>query len=337
MPPFPECRLSLTSSSSSPYYVGNILQLTNLPPLISTDVRILKVMEPITLSVVLQVEIMSGQRHLDGLCGTAILKLFDRRFADGLREGKYGSLKGIVKPWNPDYDADFIAAIQEDPDDKTEFKDWTIPQLEALLYRECMTLYQAERKAYEHLAPLQGEYVPKLYANGWLEDSSRGIHLQIPGLLLEFIPGFSLRNVADYVPEDTLQALCDEAISVLNRIDDLGILNKDVRLDNVLIRQKRSDATQETTYKPVFIDFALSEVRDDFSAEEWTVMKCQRDEEGALGHVAQMHLRKITGTRKKKTTLFPFVYTPSYRYTIKPVNSDSDLSMYQGPLGTFVK
>ena len=158
-----------------------------------------------------------------------------------------------------------------------------------------------------------------------------------PGLLLEFIPGFSLRDVVDNVPEHALQALCDEAISALNRIDDLGILHKDVRLDNVIIRQNVIDATQDTIQKPVFIDFALSEVRDGFSAEEWTVMKCHQDEEGALGHVAQMHLRKTAKTKKRKTTLFPFTYTPSHRYKIQTVDGDSDLNIYQGPLGTFVK
>lgn len=137
--------------------------------------------------------------------------------------------------------------------------------------------------AYEHFAEFRGEHVPKLYAHGFAGEVSSKTYFQSPGLILEFISGFYLRDIADRVPENAIQALCDEAVTVLHRIDDPGVQNKDERLDKALIRQNNFDATQESSIEPVFIELALFEVREKFSAEEWNVTKCRQDEEGALG------------------------------------------------------
>jgi hypothetical protein len=152
--------------------------------------------------------------------------------------------------------------------------------------------------------------------------------LEVNGLLLEYISGFTLRDIATHAPEGNWQAICDDAISIIHRIDDLGVLNKDVRIDNVLVRHLTNKETEEAMFKAVFIDFALSEVRGKISAEDWTVKKCGQDEEGAIGYVMQSQLKKRVGSRKEYTEVFPFVYKPTGRYR-------HDEDSYRGPLGTF--
>lgn len=335
--------------------MGNILRLLRLntePARLresrgfsdSINVKILKVIEPITLSVVLQVALLSHDLSDGNEPLIAILKLYDRRFAAGLRAGDYRYK--AIQPWDPAHDDAFVALAQsdeasdysgKDKDGNPIFpgEDWTVAQKEVFLYHQCLELYKAEVEAYHTLKPLQGMDIPELYANVCcLEGESTAApavsYLQVSGILLEFIPGFALRDIATHAPEEDWQVICDDAIATIHKIDDLGVLNHDVRIDNVLVRRLSNEETKRDIYKAVFIDFALSEVRGEMSAEDWTVKKCRQDEEGAIGYVMQARLKKRVGSRKKHTEVFPFTYQATGRYR----HSEDG---YKGPLGFFVR
>ena len=61
-----------------------------------------------------------------------------------------------------------------------------------------------------------------------------------PGILLEYIPGITLtdyihsRSRAD-LGHSQVRRVCNKAVKVVNRISDHGVLNLDVRLDNLLV------------------------------------------------------------------------------------------------------
>jgi hypothetical protein len=46
----------------------------------------------------------------------------------------------------------------------------------------------------------------------------------------------------------------------LHKIDDLDVPNKDVRIDNVIVKRLSNQETGRDNYKAVFIDFAPSEI-----------------------------------------------------------------------------
>ena len=76
---------------------------------------------------------------------------------------------------------------------------------------------------------------------------------------------------------------------IVNRVSDLDILNKDVRLDNFLIRESALVKTEETEPEPypvVLVDLASCRFRQsDETDDAWKTDKHFWDESGALGYV----------------------------------------------------
>jgi hypothetical protein len=125
---------------------------------------------------------------------------------------------------------------------------------------------------------------------------------KVPGILLEYIDGFMLSNIGENAPRVSWQRICDEAIRVVNIVCDHNVLNKDVRLENMMVRQKKGS---KKGYEVFMIDFALSRLRGgDETNDEWRRAKWSQDEEGAIGYVMQSRLGG------------GFRYKPSDRYIV---------------------
>lgn len=344
------------------YKSGSVLELKVIgtgpqsPPLFkhsqSIKVQIIDVIEPITLSVVLRVRLIDDE-VVDVLGGpsTIILKLYDHRFPTGLREGNFRY--DAIPPWDPTTEDEFLDLIWGDrvqefgstydqDEDKVPFDEkWNAAEKEAFLYTRCLRLYNCETTAYHALEALQGVDIPALYTNvqlqaGPVRVGPDGQSLQVNGLLLEEVKGFSLRDVAAHAPELSWSDICEQAIAIIHKIDECEIINEDVRIDNVLVRKSPTNQEadeQSFTYKAVLIDFALAWVRSALQPQptdrEWTIWKCSVDEEGGLGYMMQAKLQKRVGSRKKKVEVFPFTYCPSNRYT--RLGDDTCI----GPLGSF--
>jgi serine/threonine protein kinase len=125
---------------------------------------------------------------------------------------------------------------------------------------------------------------------------------EIPGILLEYIDGFTLSKIEQKVPRVFWQQICDMAIQVVNIVCDHNILNEDVRPDNMIVRANKGSSNG---YEVLMIDFALSRLRrSDETDDEWRRAKWSQDEEGAIGYVMQHRLK---GEIK---------YQPSGRYVV---------------------
>ena len=234
----------------------------------------------------------------------AVLKLYDRRYATELRQS-YG-----ISPFSHEIEQKFEEFVRSgdaarfidtlETDEVTDLT-WDTARDEAFLFDYCRELHKSETEAYHRLSNLQGKNVPKLLANVQVQPSSNeeDILFQVPGVLLEYVEGFSLADLPKFSPPSSWQRICDEAVSVVNLISDQGIINKDVKPRNVLVR---SDG-HSLDCAVVFIDFAQCEFAESGQSEEvWRHEKRLQDEEGAIGHVM---VNKLKGV---------YNYQPSYRF-----------------------
>ena len=76
--------------------------------------------------------------------------------------------------------------------------------------------------------------------------------LEIEGILIEYIPGFLLEDQENQAPESAWPSICEQAVSMsmVNRIGDYGILNKNVRLQTLLCgRMSRRGSTGRVRYR----------------------------------------------------------------------------------------
>ena len=125
------------------------------------------------------------------------------------------------------------------------------------------------------------------------------------GILLEYIPGFSLSDLISNVPPEACQGIINQGIRIVHTLSDRGVLNKDVRPTNFIV-SRSGDNDQAMEFRIAMIDFSQSRLRrDDESDSEWGRTKWQQDEEGAAGLVMLRRLKKAG---------VDISYVPSYRY-----------------------
>lgn len=139
------------------------------------------------------------------------MKIFDRRFATELREDLEED-----PTWSTDLEAEYSRFVRSEH--APEFFDlctkglreslfWETDELsqlwdkgreEAYLQCFCRQLYNIESYAYDQLQDIQGIHVPRLFAHVSLQTSDKpNEYLDCPGLLLEYIDGFQLGDLAE--------------------------------------------------------------------------------------------------------------------------------------------
>ena len=146
-----------------------------------------------------------------------VLKLFDRRYATQLRRDQR------VDPWTMDTEqqyrrfvfdghaSEFVDKLHSNESPASEEGDtWDGAQNEALLCDYIRDLYKTEVKVYDTLKELQGQDVPRPFACvivPWRDISSRDTlankYTDIPEILLPYIDGFPLTNIANHAPKQT--------------------------------------------------------------------------------------------------------------------------------------
>lgn len=296
--------LSLRSNDEQPF--GRDLQ-----------VRIAKVHDPFTMSCVLEVDLP----QTDSEFTRAVLKLYDWRFAVGLRDDKR------IAPWGPKrrsaYDDhvrsgwafEFLDKLRNDNDYDEPPDGWDVAEEELYLHDCCVEFFKDERAVYDKLRDHQGSLVPRLYtavmtkvrhtnldADADLDNSDEDI-FAIPGILLEYIHGPTFAELTESaIPRTAWQGIVDQGIRGIHVLSDYEILNEDVRPANFMITPRATGANE---YRIVMIDFALSKIRTNESVWTWGCEKASRDEEGRLGYLMQRKLRKVG---------FELDYKPSRRF-----------------------
>ncbi|EAS37153.3 uncharacterized protein CIMG_02507 [Coccidioides immitis RS] len=304
-----------------PYFIGNTLRLHagDEKPITAT---ILEVFTPFTLSCVLVVQAIPAVIRLSPtslrIKRPMVLKLYDRRFACGFREGEK------FLRWSPQIETvyqQYIVrgrrqgwsnrrrdGIEPSEDEKRAFR---ISLDEEYLDDLAKEIHDTETKAYRRLEGLQGKIIPRLFANVRMRaDFSPNTSLPtkdnkscdepvIPGLLLQHIPGFQLRQLSLKAPRKMWQSICDEALRIVNDVGDCGIINEDVKPRNFVVRDDRPQGN----FTVYMIDFGVCAFREQVEDEEsWRMLQAHGDEEGAIGYAMQ---GKLNGG---------FVYKRSEKY-----------------------
>jgi hypothetical protein len=148
-----------------------------------------------------------------------VLKLYDRRFAKQLREGHYAS------PWNQELASEYQKFVidgraseslkncrersrednsweydLEKPDDSSI----TRTERETYLQSECFRIQNAELTAHGELREMQGKDIPRMLHRISLRtqpgpDLKDEEYFDVHGILLEYISGFPLHDLAEYV------------------------------------------------------------------------------------------------------------------------------------------
>ena len=292
---------TLTAIFSCPYQAGGTLLLQIREgsfQAILVTANIIKAIEPFTMSSVKVVQ-LTGQTLLLGK--NFILKIYDRRFASHIREEVEAS------PWTDIIEEEYNIYMEEGmgldfisrlpahtitPLGLWKAK-WTAAQKEAYMENYILESFRTEVEVYKRLRDVgvQGKDVPCLIACAILavpeETFSATGHppttVDYPGILLEYIEGFSLYGPLTNVPGEAWQSICDDSIRIVHLLDQLNICNIDGKLHNLFVREESA-----RIYKVFMTDFALCVLREpDETEEEWREMKALQDEEGAVGYALQ--------------------------------------------------
>jgi len=269
-----------------------------------------------------------------------VLKLYDRRFSNQLRSDWEAAL------WTPELEKDyqeFVACgdAEEyfsywDAEKERDFEwsaahvdnrgRWSAAKREAYLQWDTTDAYEIEKRAYESMADLQGQDVPKIFGKVVLnqpaafqkqeqsdatevgEDSTSTTSseadinphiVNIPGILMQHIDGFILTDLHETLPKDCWQSTVDTAIEKLNRIQEYGILNRDINT--------RSFMVDPLTRQVMMIDFGMVTFREDVEDDtEWERLQAWSNAEEATGLLMQGFLKQQGGGT--------IIYKPSEQY-----------------------
>ena len=183
--------------------------------------------------------------------------------------------------------------------------DFTPARMEGYFNHQAHQYHEAELTAYRRLEELQGTLIPRLYTSvqalvesEYLEEGEA-----VPGLLIEYIPSVTLRQFfatnPPYRPE-VVAHICEDAVRLIHRVSDFEALNRDVRLDNILVRQSILSLFQESPTPPfeeykgktcVAID--LSHVRFRREDEEYLDWMDEKGEQGEADNIGVNCERQI--------------------------------------------
>lgn len=171
---------------------------------------------------------------------------------------------------------------------------WDDGQIETFLTDQVNQLFDAETAVYSALGDIQGKQVPRLISHVQLAisppnaGSDTAELLNIKGILLQYIHGFSLSRIQDHTPESEWQGIVDQAVAIVQVVGDHGILNRDVRPDNFIVQRDGNGS-----HRVFMIDFGLARLRAwNESDRDWAHAKLTKDEEGAVGLVMKTRLAR---------------------------------------------
>ncbi|KAH0264905.1 hypothetical protein KCU91_g11758, partial [Aureobasidium melanogenum] len=332
----PDCNHpSETLSPFCPYITGNEILLRSPTSDNSIKAVIVKYF-PATLSCCMVIRFV--EPPVFNNTSECVLKLYDRRFSTQHRED------WEVSPWTPELEKEYQDFVEcGDAEEFFSYWDaekerdgewsaacvgnydrWSIAKHEAYLQWDATNTCETEKKAYEHMAKLQGEDVPRVFGEVFLDqpaahqgqrdgdeagkdeaESTREDYdidpqtINIPGILIQYINGFHLTDLHEHLPQDCWQSIVDTSVEKLHHIQECGILNRDLNT--------RSFMVDPLTHKVMMIDFGIVLFREDSEDDtEWERLQAEQDEEGALALPMQTYLKKRGGGS--------IVYKPSEQY-----------------------
>ncbi|EJD50586.1 hypothetical protein AURDEDRAFT_160486 [Auricularia subglabra TFB-10046 SS5] len=265
--------------------------LTTTSATISVQAVVTHAYRPFTMSPVVHVHLSQAQDAT--LPSEAILKFYDRRTLINIREN-------VRQPalWSPERESEYTQWLQDLADGRAQpidfaeavdESDWSLSDLspgclEGFMQWTAAGMHSREVHAYNVLAALQGDCVPRFYGTLTYRDSLTPAYA-VPGILIEYIPGPTLRElIATWTvqtPRAELVRACEAAVDTIERVTQNDTLvNRDVRIDNVVFRGF-DDAGARAPF--VVIDFAACLPYDSRPLVDWLEWKKDIDEVGAIG------------------------------------------------------
>ncbi|KLO83813.1 uncharacterized protein LW93_597 [Fusarium fujikuroi] len=280
----PSCPKPLTSMiTTAAYNVGDVLKLqilqSNNDVLPQYEEVSVEITEFITCTMATVVRVKFDK-------GCAVLKLYDRRFGNGLRDCGYENIpyceeakaafhgflkRGAMGPFLKEMDeedstSDLLARtasqIRAEPDGVARF--------EALLWRYTDKHYKTETEAYMRMQDLQGVLIPRFYAAVLVatgkKNTRKNSYFGIHGILLESIEGHSLDEFISKPCAPTTEqewlSIVQHAVDSVHEINKRGIILDDSAPRNVVV--------DRTSHQVFLIDFAQCFFKDTvFNTWEW--------------------------------------------------------------------
>jgi hypothetical protein len=267
------CRGVIVTGHRNPYVVGNFLKLRirgdapHLGSARSLRAEIFRLIQPFTMSVAIVVHLHEPALSIKG---TFFLKLYDRCCASQCRciQYAYGEKKEHeTSTTNRDIEyhqycctekgaahlGETLEGYGDNEDDEEGLNGEQIalrPELE--IHSMTMATFDSELAVYRHLQDLQGKSIPRLVAEVELpgfysQHCSPDVSFEIgsiPGLLVEYIDCFTLQNLCfpsegyeePPVPRQHFQTITDTALEIVRTIMARGVVNRDSRPRNTLVR-----------------------------------------------------------------------------------------------------
>ncbi|KAF7560105.1 hypothetical protein G7046_g4041 [Stylonectria norvegica] len=281
-----------TAETPLPYVAG---QAINLKTPCGRDIHVVvSLVYPITVSPVMEVSISTA----NGL-RKAILKLFDRRFGELREKRPYnekaekawlncvrsGSAQVLLESLQSDevmiqkarfreersFDNSSSNENGEEDDNDNEYDDSEayLEEEEAIMYHTVRKLYKNEVRAYKELELFQGQCIPRFIDS--VVDSPLGVpsdlpavYFQVPGVLIEYISGFSLSALTSKIPArlHLRQTILDNAVAAVDEVNNAGVVHLDCRPRNILVAERAG------IYQSYLIDFAQCAFRADYKDTE---------------------------------------------------------------------
>lgn len=292
------------------------------------QVKIVDVIQPSTMSVVLQVAL--EQQSPVFPAQRMILKVCDRQFSPQLREfqdtgpatcaseAQFTAFvcKGFMTRFLEEYE-------ENGPWDLWAHGEWDVVKREAYFYAKSTQSHEIELEIYDRLVEMQGIHIPTIFADVRLapqhatreRDESLTHYTEIRAILMGYIPGFPLSDLVTELPESDWAPICDQAIDIIRKISDHDFINYDIKTRNILVRRSKEG---ESSYQVFYLDFGECGFRDPSDSDEtWRERKRQRNEEGAVGYIMTNHISYAKGRKGKKykgPLPLPWEYKPSIRF-----------------------
>lgn len=280
-----------SSKVSGPYDNGMVLDLTvnwtfdtpSEEPVLFTIINLLDR----TLFPAMEVKWISGY----GEVRTAVLKLFDRRYAELFRSrysayhspgvkacwqryvqsGEEPGLFKYIEKTNLEVDEGVWDLCPFDSDENI-YDIWqSVDTWETTVKKEGRSQYRAlqggsEIRAYKHVKTLQAKYVPLFYGTTSFSLAPPGSDdefFQVGGVLVQHIDGFILDDSLDIEeasPDVDYQDLVQRVVEVAEEVNKCGVINYECRPHNTIV--------QKGSMHPFEIGFDHCAFREDYKSEE---------------------------------------------------------------------
>ncbi|KAI5283412.1 hypothetical protein KEM54_002150 [Ascosphaera aggregata] len=253
----------------------------------SIKLRIEGINDRWTNSVGLTVHILDGADvHMQWKSSLAYLKLFDRRFSFKSRRAS-----GVTR-WSQELEHEFYHHVAEMTDAKKRLpnilswakkrgslRKWEMYDVEHAFALKVASSYGDELHAYDTLSKFQGEVVPKVFSQGYIDISPNDAKkfgrfwadkkiYTVPGILMEYIPGECLTRFEDAAPNEAWPVLFEKVTDVVKKVEERFLIRQALHPKNFLFLHTGEDYGPDD-YRLFMIDLRRCKTMRDYTSKTW--------------------------------------------------------------------